>query len=236
MTATHSVTLPSQPFKEVGCLDALEPSVVRALEQRAEKLRFPRGSVFRRQGDVDPAIYVLTDGRVRLYRLSEEGREQTLWMLGVGQCFCFSTVHHCLPSPYSVECLSDVALLRISADQCRDVLAGDARFDAGVIRCLSERVGELARLTESLACEPVRRRLAGVLVDLAERHGRRAPDGTLIEDVTHEMLAGSTGAAREVVSRTLKRLESEGLLRTGRARLLIRDLERLRGEASSSEA
>ncbi|MBK7972702.1 MAG: winged helix-turn-helix domain-containing protein [Deltaproteobacteria bacterium] len=74
-----------------------------------------------------------------------------------------------------------------------------------------------------------------MLVDLAERHGRRAPDGTLIEDVTHEMLAGSTGAAREVVSRTLKRLESEGLLRTGRARLLIRDLERLRGEASSQE-
>lgn len=228
-------TAPKGQLSDVGCLAALEASVVRALEQRAERMRYTRGSVFRRQGDLDASIYVLSAGRVRLFRLSEEGRVQTLWTLGPAQCFCFSSVHHCLPSPYSVECLSDVELLRIPAEQCREVLQGNSRFDAGVIRCLTQRLTDLAQLTESLACEPVRRRLAGVLVDLAERHGRTAPEGTLIPDVTHEMLAASTGAAREVVSRTLKRLEAEGLLRTGRARILIRDLRGLRAEASPSD-
>lgn len=218
---------------EVGCLKALESNVLHSLEQRADRIRHPRGAVFRRQGDVDPSIYILSSGKVRLYRLSEEGREQTLWILGTGQCFCFSSVHHCLPSPYSVECLTDVALMRISGDQCRELLQGDARFDAGVIRCLAQRLGELAQLTESLACEPVRRRLAHVLVDLADRHGRMAPDGIVVEDVTHEMLAGSTGSAREVVSRTLKVLEAEGVLRTGRARILIRDVQRLRAESAA---
>ncbi len=82
-----------------------------------------------------------------------------------------------------------------------------------------------------LAVEPVRRRLASVLIDLAERHGRTSEHGTVIENVTHQMLASAAGAAREVVSRTLKVFEDEGLLRTGRARIWIRDVAKLELEA-----
>jgi CRP-like cAMP-binding protein len=58
-------------------------------------------------------------------------------------------------------------------------------------------------------------------------------EGILLNGITHEDLASLAGTVREVASRTLSALEKKGILRTGRGRITILDLERLEGAAAS---
>jgi CRP-like cAMP-binding protein len=104
-----------------------------------------------------------------------------------------------------------------------------------LLRLLARRLRESDLRRVEFAAHDTIGRLAGRLVELAERYGQRreGEEGVLIDlAITQEELAGWTGASREALTKALQTLRGLGWIETGRRSLRIHDLEALRDRAT----
>lgn len=215
-------------LRHVPCLRALDPALLDQIQATAHQTRLRRGEILFREGEVCEDIVVVIKGSIKVYRLSEDGRQQTLWLLGAGDCFCLAPFFHQARYPVTAQCMTDARILKLRRENCLARLGADPGMASGMVRCLCDRLAGLARLVEIVSTRKVRQRLAGILLDLARSRGSRTADGTLVDvGLTHDELAACAGTAREVVSRTLEQFQRESLVRLARRRIVIRDLRGL---------
>jgi len=209
----------------IPCFRGLDAAGLESMQTLAREKALRRGEILFQEGAVCDEIFVITQGSVKVYRLSDDGRQHTLWVLGAGDCFCLAPFFHRTRYPVTAQCTTEVRILRLERESWPPLLGGNPGLACGVAQCLCERLAALASHLEIVSTREVRRRLARILSDLARRRGVRRPEGTLLDSgLTHDELAACVGTAREVISRTLGQFQQEGLVTLGRRRLLIRDL------------
>ena len=105
-----------------------------------------------------------------------------------------------------------------------------------VLRVVGGRLRRLVGIIEELSFTTVRHRLASFLLRLAEKEGKRSVAGVEIAlPVSNQELASQIGTVRELVSRNLSRLQSEGMLKIEGRTVTICDLKALAAEIESSE-
>jgi CRP/FNR family transcriptional regulator len=170
--------------------------------------------------------YLVTAGLLRVYYLTAEGREATLYRVEAGGT-CVLAITSTLgqePYPAWVESGPDGATFsRIPGEQLRRLLDTEAAFREYVFSALSGRVYELMEALEEAGSVRTEQRVARYLLK------RAAPDGTI--RATQAAIAGELGTAREVVFRALRSLGARQLIETGRIRVRILDAEGLRHAA-----
>ena len=223
------IALPkSAGLRDVPCFAGLNAAALNRLAEEVPEKEYRRGEILFQQGDICEEIFVLSKGTVKIYRLSDDGRQQTLQIIGAGDCFCVAPSFHLVRYPATAQCMTDVRLLRLRRAQCLSLLRDNPGLASGVIHCLCHRMADMAALLETSSTRQVRRRLARFLLDLAHTHGVSTGNSVLLNSgLTHDELAACVGTAREVISRTLEQLQREGLVRLGRGRLVLLDLPRL---------
>jgi CRP/FNR family transcriptional regulator len=194
----------------------------------ARHRRLPRGAILFREGAICEEVFIITDGKVKVYRLSADGRQQTLWVLSGGECFCLAPSFHRARYPGTAQCMTEVRVIELGRAPLLTLPKSSPGLAGAVVNCLCHRLTTTTALLEEMSTQPVRYRLARLLLTLAESRGVRTPDGILLDDGwTHDELASSVGTVREVVSRTLKQLEKDGLVRSRRRSILLSDPVRL---------
>ena len=160
-------------------------------------------------------------------RVAQEGFESVLCVRRPGEYFCPVTVIDCGPQLGTAEAWGDVVLLEADREQFSALC--DTHPELMVMvqgTCIGE-IRTLMRRVESFAFRNVKERLAMAILE--ESHRQRT-NGRPVEEVriTQQELAGLVGASRESISRTMTRLEREGLVKAGRARIRILDRHALR--------
>jgi len=166
--------------------------------------------------------YLLSvDGTIRVQLTAESGREVTLYRVRSGDSCILTT--SCLLSgehyPAEGVAETDVTALVIGHREFQHALDESAGFRRFVFSNLSKRLTDVIRRMEAVTFTPIDKRLAEVLLD------SRSSDS--MTTITHQALAVELGTAREVVSRHLKRFESEGWITLGRGQIEITDPENL---------
>jgi CRP/FNR family transcriptional regulator len=188
-------------------------------------------------GGVCEHLALVTDGRARVYKASDEGREITLYRVAPGES-CILTAS-CILSDrrFPAFAVADTAVTArlVPAAVVRRWMHEAPAWRRYVFDLLAGRLGAVIATLEEVAFRRLDTRLARLLLDAADRHAadRHAAgdaDGDAgaapaVVRTTHERLAADLGSAREVVSRLLKDFEHDGLvaLARGRVRLLDRD-------------
>lgn len=216
-------------LREVPCLSRLEPAALTELQEKTREEQYRRGQILFKEGAVCEEIFVITEGSVKVYRLSDDGRQQTLWILGASDCFCLAPFFHRARYPATAQCMTDVRVLILKDPEYLSLLREAPGVTSVVAGCLCDRVNEMARLIETSSRRHVRGRLAQTLLELADSRGVRTTEGILLDSaLTHEEIAACVGTAREVISRTLEQWQRDGLVRLGRGRLVLLDPSRLK--------
>jgi CRP/FNR family transcriptional regulator len=224
----------SDSFKRVPCLRGLNPAILGRIQAMAREKRLRRGELLFQEGATCEEISLITEGSIKVYRLSDDGRQHTLWVLGAGDCFCLAPFFHQARYPFTAECMTDVRIVRLGRESCQWLVKAEPEVAPAVVGCLSERLTALVSLFEVVSAREVRRRLARILLDLARSRGVKTQEGILLDaGLTHDELAACAGTVREVVSRTLEQFQREGLVRLGRRRLLIPDLSNIQAITSA---
>lgn len=184
-------------------------------------VHFAAGTVLFRPGDTCSGLLVVERGAVRVQTVSETGRQVTLYRVEPDVACVLST--QCLMSggAYPAEGVaeSDVTGRFIPAAEVESRVAGDAGFRRWIFASYGARLADLVLLVEDLLVSDLDGKLCRLLFD------RSASDPVI--GATHAALAAELGSAREVVSRHLKDLERQGIVRLARGAVTIIDRARL---------
>ena len=198
-----------------GLADA-DDAVLERLLEKAQVVKLSHDRFVFHAGDLCQAFLVLLDGEVRVQLTAANGREVTLYRIGPGGSCILTTSCLLSDDQYPAEAIaeSDVEALAIPASSFQSALESSQWFRRFVFDGFSSRLASVIQKIEQIAFTAIDVRLAAVLLEL-DRKG--------VEKITHQDIAVELGTAREVVSRHLKRFESEGWVRLGRGQVSIVD-------------
>lgn len=202
-----------------------------AIADKSVRSEYPTGIDLYRQGDPPTGLYALQSGRVKLYRQSKE-KCQILALPTPGDCLGAESLPTGAPSPYAATTLAPVTVIHLPPSILQLLLDEHVDFQDAFLQLITNRLKQFVTLVHDLAFRDVTSRLATVLILRAEVEGLANDDGIVFERLlSQQEFADMVGTAREVVYRTFKKFEDDGLVRTTRSSILIRDLETLRSIA-----
>ncbi|MBL8156671.1 MAG: Crp/Fnr family transcriptional regulator [Anaerolineae bacterium] len=210
---------------------ALSPRTQRHIAEKGLLAEYAPGSDLYHQGDPPTPLFILQSGRVKLYRQSKD-KCQILALPVPGDCLGAESLSTGTSSPYSATALTPVSAVCLPPDVLHSLLDEQPDFQEAFLRLITERLKQFVTLVHDLAFRDVTSRLATVLILRAEVEGRHFDDGIIFDRLlSQQEFADMVGTAREVVYRTFKKFEDDGLVRMSRSTILIRDLEALRSIA-----
>jgi CRP/FNR family transcriptional regulator, dissimilatory nitrate respiration regulator len=206
---------------------------LKALAERALYRTCKAGEMFIGETDPAHAFYVVIKGQVKLYKISAEGKEQTLNLLGPGEPFGMCTVFAIESFPANVMALEESGILLIPGPAMESIAMNEPRLLLNIIRLLSDRLKESMTLIESLALKEIPQRIASFLIHALTRE-REQGMNQLELTVTQRELAKILGATPEALSRALRKMSNAGVLAVDGRSIRILDRKAL-GELAEGD-
>jgi CRP/FNR family cyclic AMP-dependent transcriptional regulator len=173
------------------------------------------GEIVMLEGEPCAGLFVVQSGRVKITRTSLAGREQILHIAGPGEAFNDVPVFDGGPNPATVQAMADSTLLVIDRATLLALFDRYPHLAQAVVAVLAARCRQLVAMVEDLSLHGVTARLAGLLLDQAAQAD--APP------LTRAQMAARLGTVREMVSRSLRELEQDDLIRLEGAHIMLVD-------------
>jgi CRP/FNR family transcriptional regulator len=207
---------------------ALDPDSAATLEKALTSRTVSRGHIVFKEGDPGDRLFIVLEGKCKIYRASADGRENLIAVLGPGEMFGELSLFDPGPRTASVAAVTDSTLASLDHDDLRPLLLERPGVGVELLRALAQRLRRTNDAMADLVFTDVPGRVAKALLELAAKFGVVEADGTRVRhDLTQEELAQLVGASRETVNKALSEFAHRGWLRIeGRSVLLI-DPERL---------
>jgi CRP/FNR family cyclic AMP-dependent transcriptional regulator len=197
--------------------------------------RYSAGETVFTEGEPCAGLYVVESGSVRIFKSSAGGREQVLSIEGPGASVAELPVFDGGNYPASVVAVADSALLFVSKQAFQSLVLTHPQVALKVLKVVGARLRRLVGIIEELSFTTVRHRLGAYLFRLAQREGKKVPDGVEVTlPANNQELAAQIGTVRELISRNLSRFQAEGILTIEGRNIIIRDLKALESELASA--
>src|SRR5918999_4126791 len=231
MNAEEEVELLSR----VDIFESLSKEEVREilddLLQRNAEIHLGAGEVFYTPQEPDGKLFILTKGRVRIYKM-EASREFTLEVLEAGTVFGeVAFTPHAFRESYA-EAMEPSVLLAMERADVERLIQQKPQVGLRMISLLSERLRYYETRLEDIALKGVPGRLASLILFLVESEGVQVPGEIGIPTrYTHEHLGTMIGANREAVTRAFGYLQDEGAVQMRRRFIYVQAVEALESAA-----
>lgn len=180
-------------------------------------------SVFQ-EGEKADGFFLLCQGRVKIYKLSIEGKEQLLHIVYPGETFAEAAMFEGSSYPASAQAMEDSRLLFFSKNGFLALLKRHPVIMLRMLGNISKYLHHFIRLVEDLSLKEVSSRVAEYLLDVIDREGVLMEGGIELElEMTKSDLAARLGTISETLSRTLKGLRDRAIIEVDGKRIRILD-------------
>ena len=194
-----------QFLSTLAYFQGLSPLELAQVHDHCRQRTLQAGEIVVLEGQRADALYIVRHGRIRAFRISDDGKEQVIFVHGPGATFNDVAVFDGGLALATAEALvSDTRICVVPASLMRTLLATNPRVAANVIRVLPGRVRQLTALVEELSFHHIVQRVARLLLE------EQAATGAVT--LTKHEMAARVGTVREAVSRTLHDLEQHGAI------------------------
>lgn len=210
---------------EVDIFADLDEAEMDALAASAPMKRFSAGSLIYSPHQPTETLFILKGGRVRIFRVSPDGRALTTAIISPGTIFGEMVVVGQQMHDSFAEALDDVAVCAMTRRDVQTLLLGDARIAARISETLGRRLAQVEQRLSDAIFKSVPERIAGTLLVMAST---RPLGRTLQVQLTHEQLAALAGTSRETTTKVLGEFAQQGLITLGRGRVVVLDPAGLR--------
>lgn len=218
-------------LKQVSIFSGLTDPEFAFLTARVVSRKFSAGELIFAEAEPCAGLYVIESGNVRIFKSSAGGREQVLSIDGPGGSIAELPVFDGGSYPASAQAVTDCSLLFFSKKDFQALCLQHPDVALKVLQVVGARLRKLVGIIEELSFTTVRHRLVAMLVRLAKSDGQCTGETiTVTLPANNNELAAQIGTVRELVSRNLSRLQSEGLIRIDGRAVTVADLKKLEAE------
>ena len=214
----------------VPLFEGLPPEQIEDLAMIVTDQTFGKGEAIFSEGEDADGFYVVITGRVKIFKLSADGKEQILHFFGPGEPFGEVPVFTGQHFPASAEVMEESRVFFFPRKSFVDLIKRNPSLALNMLAILSKRLRRFAALIDDLSLKEVPGRLAAYLLYLSDQN-----KGAKVLElaVTKAQLASLLGTIPETLSRILGKLSSQGLIESDGRRIRIMDREGLRDLAES---
>lgn len=205
-------------------LTVLTPEDRAAVLRVARRRRYARREVLFHEGDPADTFHILDRGHVAVRTTNPFGEVALLRVLGPGAAFGEMALIDASPRMASIVALDPCETLTLHRDAFDGLRSAHPGIDRVLLAAMVSEVRRLSTVTLELMYLPVDKRLCRRLVDLA---GIYSEGGPVTVPLTQQDIAQLTGTTRQTSNRVLRAAEAAGLLRVGRGRIELLDVEGL---------
>jgi len=215
-------------LKSIPYFEGLNPVELDSILKLIFEKTAQRGEIIVFEGEPAEALYFVSSGAVKMFKTSADGKEQILSIVRPGESFNDVPVFDGGQNPASAGAMGPVILYGIEKPDMDVVLQEHPQVALNVITVLVSQVRRLVTLVEDLSFRHVVSRVAKILIN----YGGNGTDSE--QRLTQQDMAAMAGTAREVVGRSLKALEADGMIRMERHRIVVTNREALEEMAEVS--
>lgn len=210
----------------------LDEDEVRLVEQAGHPLDIDQGQFVFFQDDPGDRFFLVVSGKIKVYKISPEGKEQILLIASPGDTFGEAALFARRVYPATAEAVEPSRLLAFSRDAFLGLITRHPALAMNMIFRLSTLLHHLTHLVQQLSLEDVTTRLAGYLIGLIEEAEAATPL-TLAEKKM--VLASVLGTIPETLSRAFAKLTRLGIIAVDGQQIAILDRKKLEQIASGQK-
>ena len=207
----------------------LEPRERAEVERLISFGHYPPGQLFHSPNEPGEQLFVLRSGRVRIYKLSPEGRALTLMVLEPLTIFGEMTLVGQWLHDTFAEAMTECTIGVIGRDVLRRILERYPQVAIAFMELMGQRLRAMENKLADIAFKNVPQRLASVLLNLAgvpSGQARPAVPPSVVR-YTHQQLAEMIGSYRETVTKAIGELREAGIIRIDDDAISLTDLDQL---------
>jgi len=212
-------------LKTIAYFAGLNESELEQIKKLIFEKTVEKGEIVLYEGEPAEVLYFVAGGVVKVFKTSAAGKEQIISLARPGDSFNDVPVFEGGLNLASAEAMMSVTLYGIRKTHFRNLLREHPRVTLNTIQVISSKVEHLVSLIEDLSFRQVTSRVAKILLEYARSDSDRKTK------LTQQEMAAMAGTAREMVGRSLRILEEEGMIRLERHRIVITDEKALKEEA-----
>lgn len=199
--------------------DQLEGLAQICLDQKLEK-----GQLLFSEGGSAKGFYLVVAGKIKIYKLSMEGKEQILHIFGPGEICGEVPVFAGGSYPANAEAIEPAEVLFFPRSALVELIRREPSLALNMLGILSQRLRRFTHLVEDLSLKEVPGRLAAYLIFLGERSGE--PE-TVELDITKAQLASLLGTIPETLSRILAKMAQQEIISVEGRKITVVDRKAL---------
>lgn len=204
-------------------LDDLELLTANKTEQFYKK-----GEIIFREGGYPAGIFYVTDGKVKKYKLDNDGREQIIYVANTGELLGYHAILSEDRYPDSAAALEESRIAFIPKEDFLDTLQVSDVLSRRLLKTLSHEFAVLANSLTLFSQKSVRERLALQLIVLREKYKVNFQPGMPVEiNMSRDDLASLVGTARENVVRVLSEFKEITIVETKGRKIIVHDVNKL---------
>ena len=208
----------------------LSPRGTALLERHVKLFQFRQAGPVIHKGQAVSGAYIVLEGKLRIYTYSAEGREANLYLLNPGET-CVLTLN-CLFNnllyPAWVEAYRNSEVVFIPGSVYRELFSFESTIQDITVKSLSTLVFQLMDALEEMKTCNMEQRLARFILNNASTVG--------VLKATQQELANHIGTTREGIARIVQGFKSQGLVKTARGKIFIKNEARLASIVTPQDA
>jgi CRP-like cAMP-binding protein len=205
-----------------GFLQNLTPDQCQSVIDAGQPCHIPQGSFFFHQGSPAKYFYILISGQVKLLQIDAEGRQVILTYFGPGDGLGIIVVLSQLDYPISAEAVEDCFALSWDSQITRHLMLRYPQLAINGMELVVNQFTQLQDRYHQLVTRRVEQRVARTVLQLVQQFGKKVPEGILVDiSLTRQDLAEMTGTNLYNVSRIFSKWEQDGIVQSGRKRVVL---------------
>ena len=213
-------------LRYVPIFSDLDDEAIAQIAKIGVKKTFKKDSVVLMEHETGSALFVIASGKVKISRVSEDGREVILTILGESDFFGEMAIFDGLARSANVTAIEESELFIIQRNDFLDLIKKHPEVTLSLLQELTQRLRSADMKIKSLSLKDAEGKVATVLLQLANDIGRIKQGSVEIEKLPYQHdLANMAGTSRETISRTLHSFTKLGFIEVDGSKLKILNYE-----------
>ena len=225
MTDTPKTT---EQLKQVPFFSGLSDAALAEIAKAAREKTFDKGQMIFFEHDPCDGFYFIRSGSVKIYKMSQAGREHILHTFKAGDTFAEVPTFDDGLCPANAQAVEDSSLLLIRRNDFEEVTRAYPEVAFGLLHHFANWLRRFTVRLEELSLKDVGARLAGYLLQVADEVGEQTSEGIAIQlKDSQQEIASQIGTVREIVSRNFRKFQDMNLVKVKGRKVIVLDREGL---------
>ena len=194
-------------LQNFNLLQGMDESSMEMMDQRSTMRKSSKREIIYFPEERSDTIYFLKEGKVKISRVSEDGKKMTLQLIGPGEIFGESAILGQEKRENIDEVVEDAVICSINRTMFQDMLANNPKMNLSINKFIGLRIRKIQAHVEDLVFKDAKERVVAFLKRYTKTFGKKMIDGWIVRPfLTHQEIADLTATSRQTVNSILNDL------------------------------